>query len=191
QLKTRLAAGEERRLGHLFLACWAIVYLGFFSLAATKLPNYIVPAYPALALLAAVWVEAWLSQPNAASLARKLRRTWITLDLVGVGIAVGLPLAARYFLDANWNWTLGLAGVPLIAAAAACWRFSERGESHKAAIAFGAAAVALPLSLFGGAAVAVGRHQTSARFAELVHRHATGETPAIRACGYYRPSLVF
>ncbi|HXT60793.1 MAG TPA: hypothetical protein VN699_19300, partial [Pirellulales bacterium] len=33
--------------------------------------------------------------------------------------------------------------------------------------------------------------QTSARFAELVHRHATGETPAIRACGYYRPSLVF
>ncbi|HEV7225200.1 MAG TPA: glycosyltransferase family 39 protein [Pirellulales bacterium] len=189
QLKARLAAREDRRLGHLFLACWAAVYLGFFSLAATKLPNYIVPAYPALALLAAVWIEAWLSQPHAASLARKLRPAWITLGLVGVGVVVGLPLAARYFLDANW--ALGLAGIPLIAAAAACWRFSERGESRKAAIAFGAAAVAFPLSLFGGAAVAVGRHQTSARFAELVHRHATGEAPAIRACGYYRPSLVF
>lgn len=189
QLRSRLASSDDRRLGYLFLGCWVTVYLGFFSLAATKLPNYIVPAYPALALLTAAWIESWLSQQRATPLARKLRPAWIMLGLVGVGVAIGLPLAARYFLDANW--ALGLAGIPLIAAAVACWRFSERGEPRKAALALGAAAIVFPAALFGGAAVAVGRHQTSAHFAELVHRYATGESPVIRACGYYRPSLVF
>ena len=32
---------------HRFLACWIIVYFAVFSLSATKLPNYILPLYPA------------------------------------------------------------------------------------------------------------------------------------------------
>jgi 4-amino-4-deoxy-L-arabinose transferase-like glycosyltransferase len=157
-------------------------------LAATKLPNYIVPLYPALALLAAAWIETWLSQSQLTT-ARKLRLAWITLGLVGVGVAVGLPLAARHYLGGEW--TLGLVGVPLIAAAVACWRFSERGESRKAAMALAAAAIVFPTALLGGAGVVVGRHQSSERFADAIHRYATGEAPVIRACGYYRPSLVF
>ena len=34
---------------HRFLLCWVVVYLVFFSAAATKLPNYILPIYPAMA----------------------------------------------------------------------------------------------------------------------------------------------
>jgi 4-amino-4-deoxy-L-arabinose transferase-like glycosyltransferase len=34
-----------------FLYCWVVVYLVFFSLARTKLPNYILPLYPALAVM--------------------------------------------------------------------------------------------------------------------------------------------
>src|SRR5205823_2072733 len=42
-----------------FLLCWAAVWLGFFSLASTKLPNYILPAYPPLALLTARFLDRW------------------------------------------------------------------------------------------------------------------------------------
>ena len=36
-----------------FLIVWFLAYLIFFSIAATKLPNYILPLYPALAILIA------------------------------------------------------------------------------------------------------------------------------------------
>ena len=51
------------------LRVWAIfaaVAVAFFTLIQTRLPHYIAPAYPALALLTAVWVgdwiKAWLTQ---------------------------------------------------------------------------------------------------------------------------------
>src|SRR5205807_1022969 len=44
---------------HRFLVCWFALYLVFFSLAATKLPNYIAPLYPALALLTARYLIQW------------------------------------------------------------------------------------------------------------------------------------
>ena len=42
-----------------FLLCWTGAYLIFFSLAATKLPNYIAPLYPAIAILTARFLVRW------------------------------------------------------------------------------------------------------------------------------------
>ena len=44
---------------HRFLLCWFCAYLIPFSLIATKLPNYIGPLYPALALLSARFLMQW------------------------------------------------------------------------------------------------------------------------------------
>src|SRR5262249_5078237 len=44
-----------------FLLCWFATYLVFFSAAATKLPNYVLPLYPAVALLTAHFLERWRS----------------------------------------------------------------------------------------------------------------------------------
>ena len=38
-----------------FLLLWVVVIVGFFSLSSTKLPGYVLPVFPALALLAARW----------------------------------------------------------------------------------------------------------------------------------------
>ena len=40
-----------RGAGTLLVLSWIAVWVGFFSLAGTKLPSYVVPAYPALALV--------------------------------------------------------------------------------------------------------------------------------------------
>ena len=41
----------------LLLAVWAVVIFVFFSLSGSKLPGYIVPVFPALAILAAVALD--------------------------------------------------------------------------------------------------------------------------------------
>ena len=187
RIRRQLVSNDARRTGYLFLCCWFIVYLGFFSLAATKLPNYIVPAYPALALLTAAWLDAWLKDPQITS-AWKLRPAWVVLLLVGLGVAIALPLAARRFVEVPWS--VGLVAAPLVVAAIACWRWCEQGRARQVAWAFLAAAIVFDAALFGYAAVTAGAHQNSRQFAEQILRNASGE-PVIRSCGYYRPSLVF
>ncbi|RYG61916.1 MAG: glycosyltransferase family 39 protein [Alphaproteobacteria bacterium] len=48
----RALQGEDAGRALPVVAClWALVYIGFFSFSQTKLAHYIVPAYPALAIL--------------------------------------------------------------------------------------------------------------------------------------------
>ena len=42
-----------------FLLTWVYVYFVFFSLSETKLPNYILPLYPPMALLTARFLDRW------------------------------------------------------------------------------------------------------------------------------------
>lgn len=50
------------------VALWAVVFIGFFAASPFKLPHYALPAFPALALLAArVWDECIEALPGAAS----------------------------------------------------------------------------------------------------------------------------
>jgi 4-amino-4-deoxy-L-arabinose transferase-like glycosyltransferase len=109
-----------------FLTCWVLAYLVCFSLAATKLPNYVMPLYPALALLTARYLERWrtglLRPPGwliGASVAGLL--------LVGVGVGVGLAVAGGAVevpalrgrtLAGLGRWA-ALGAVPVVAAAVA------------------------------------------------------------------------
>jgi 4-amino-4-deoxy-L-arabinose transferase-like glycosyltransferase len=45
--------------GYRFLWCWIAVYLMTFTIAATKLPNYILPVLPPLALLIGRFLHQW------------------------------------------------------------------------------------------------------------------------------------
>ena len=71
-----------------FLACWIVVFVGFFSLAGTKLPNYILPAYPALALATACYVDRWITDPAS------IRSIWIKLSFASL-LVVGLDNGRR------------------------------------------------------------------------------------------------
>jgi 4-amino-4-deoxy-L-arabinose transferase-like glycosyltransferase len=44
---------------------WAAIVLIFFSIARTKLPNYILPSFPALAFLTGAWIETVVRTPEA------------------------------------------------------------------------------------------------------------------------------
>lgn len=184
----RVRLGRRDGQSYLFLACWAGVWLVAFSSARTKLPNYILPMYPAVALLAGAWIHGWLHRPGMAR-RRDLQGAWLSLALAGIGLAVALPIVAAKLLDGD-AW-LALTGLPLLVAAIACWRYSRAERPRAAATALLVAAACWCLSLFGWAAVRIDRLQTSAQFADTVRQNSAGQRPAIRAFGYYRQSLVF
>ncbi|HVX11899.1 MAG TPA: glycosyltransferase family 39 protein [Pirellulales bacterium] len=181
----RSVAGRER---YCFLVCWIVAYLVFFTSAATKLPNYVVPLYPALALLTAAWIDAWLAGTCPVP-ARALRSAWITLTLMGLALAIALPIAAQKLLGEGT--LLALIGVPLAVGGALGWWWHRRQQPGRAAVTFAVSAVLFALTLFGLGSVEVGRHQTSRYFADAVLDQTSNGPAVLRTFGYWRPSLVY
>jgi len=73
------------RDGILFLFCWAFVWVGCFSVAVTKLPSYIVPMYPAFALLTGIYIANWTEGKTL------VRPHWNKIAF-GIGIGVGMAM---------------------------------------------------------------------------------------------------
>jgi hypothetical protein len=68
----------------LFLALWALVVLVFFSVSGSKLPGYILPLFPALAVLAA----GYLVQSAGR---RMLIAQSLLIAAAGLALAIGAP----------------------------------------------------------------------------------------------------
>lgn len=78
----------------LFLSVWAAFTIGFFTLSASKLPAYILPAFPALAVLLAV---RWFGSPTREAPATAPVPPWGWR--VGLGVAAFvLPVAPAVVL---------------------------------------------------------------------------------------------
>jgi 4-amino-4-deoxy-L-arabinose transferase-like glycosyltransferase len=89
--------------GTLLLAVWIVTWIGFFSLAQTKLPNYILPAFPAAAVLTAAFLVGWARDDERAS--RFWMRTALALLTIFGVMAVG---TCRILPQLSWD------GVPLL-----------------------------------------------------------------------------
>ncbi len=87
-LPQSLAASVQRQAGafqpRLMILVWAVFIFLFFSYSTSKLPGYIVPIFPALALLTALFLEA---------ASRRQRMIFAgVLAVLGVGILVAVPV---------------------------------------------------------------------------------------------------
>lgn len=71
-----------------FFACWAVFPVLFFSLSQSKLPSYILPAIPAIALLCAVGTARAADQ-NASTLTFVAGGIGLTLLALGIAALVG------------------------------------------------------------------------------------------------------
>ena len=72
------------------ISCWVLVILGFFSLSQSKLPGYIMPTFPALALLAGYAMDRSLSERSGLSIGWKVQAIFfVLLGLIGFAF---LPL---------------------------------------------------------------------------------------------------
>lgn len=86
-----------------FLLLWVAVVFGFFTWAGTKLPNYIAPAFPAMAILVAGWWDRKMENENAMTI-RGDRLTFGLLGLLTVMFAAALLSVPRGIEWARMNY---------------------------------------------------------------------------------------
>ncbi len=87
QLREPASDANAVRLLRLAFA-WAVVPLLFFSLAATKLPNYVALEFPALALIAALYFERFMTRHGARSAI--VSAAFVPLAIGSVAVAMAL-----------------------------------------------------------------------------------------------------
>jgi 4-amino-4-deoxy-L-arabinose transferase-like glycosyltransferase len=115
-LARRGAWKDPRRV---FLLLWILWGLIFFSISANKLPGYILPLFPAAAVLMALGLEEVAdARPWLAACAALLVAFPLAAQVLPTAVAVGLFHAARPQFE--WTWLLPLA------VAAAVWILKDR-----------------------------------------------------------------
>jgi 4-amino-4-deoxy-L-arabinose transferase-like glycosyltransferase len=188
ELRRRIREQTRWRPADILIVSWFVVWVGFFSLASTKFPHYVVPAYPALALFTACFIDRWTRHIEIYGLLAR-NAAWITLAAAGVTILVVAPMVSRVHLQGEPR--LGLAGLPLILGAAACAWFTERRQVPRSLMTLTATAMAFFVAIFGVAAVQVDRHQNTARLAAEIQRRAPTGDVRIGTWHYFRPGMAY
>lgn len=173
----------------LFLLTWGGTYIGFFSLAGTKLPNYISPALPAFALLTAWWLDGWLRE-RGGSLVSLGWTSWVLIGC-GLAIVVAIPWAAHIYVPGEES--LGLLGAIWIAGGISSLLALRRKQKLGYVGAVATAAWVFAVGLFGVAAVRVSAHQQFPYLARILRTldAQLGVSAEIVAYDCLEPSWVF
>jgi 4-amino-4-deoxy-L-arabinose transferase-like glycosyltransferase len=189
--------GRRQRDAIQYLAWWIAVYLVFFSASSTKLPNYILPLYPAVALLTALFLDHWrrgLVEPPGWTIQASLAG----LVLMGAGVGVGMlivggvihlpPIRDRQ-LPGLEHW--GSAGLLLVLGGVVGWWTLHR-QRRDALIGI----TILTAFLFTGALAAWGgdaidRYKAPRALVQAIPADQTLREVRVAAYVYFQPSLVF
>jgi 4-amino-4-deoxy-L-arabinose transferase-like glycosyltransferase len=173
-----------------YLLSWAAATWLLFELVPTKLPHYILPAYPALAMLGALWAmrPALLEEARADRIARIA--ACVQFFLVTIALAA-VPIVAA------WKFGIGIAPLVVIGdgavgaiGAAATIILARRKALSAALLGILAAIVVYPI-LTLGLAPKLPPLWVSPQAAALIAKDGKSNDPPVVLAGYVEPSLVF
>lgn len=181
----------HRREGSVrFLLAWIIPAWLILELIPTKLPHYVLPFYPALAILCGAAITT-AARENATLLTRLPARAGAALWFV-----ITCLLAVLVFLYAPTEYGGGSGFlniallVPVIVAAGFAVFFIMRIDSENAAIAACSAGAILVIALYATILPGFERLMVSKKAAALL-ASAEVQPDRIAVAGYSEPSLVF
>ena len=207
----KIHAWRHRRVGRsaeLFLVAWFLPGWLAFEIAATKLPHYTLPMYPAVALLAARGLIAaargWAE--TRTTIARLGFGLWAGLGLVMVMAPAALGLvawrsgwigvaenAADPGLRRLADFEVLLATVAVLLAAAIvviAWRMTLSGRVLAAQLLALVPAVAGLQTAFGLVLPSMARAWITPRIVAELEAAGAGDRP-LAAIGYHEDSLIF
>jgi len=116
---------REWNPGMVFLACWFLVPILFFSLSDSKLAGYILPSFPPLALILGMRISRGMENPDHS---QRLRVSMILHLILSAAMALGAVLYFQKEYGGSWRVGLLLAFAILIPAFLA---FGFRGHCKR------------------------------------------------------------
>ncbi|TDR93855.1 ArnT family glycosyltransferase [Enterovirga rhinocerotis] len=180
-----LVLRERREDWACFLIAWVVPAWLIFEAVPTKLPHYVMPLYPALAIATVIAVSRGFSGPWRWG----AKLGFGALPLVAIGLTTVVTLGP-WWLDGR----LPEFGLPLMVAGCLvslwAWYLFVRAEVTRSLLASIAASVLMSVGVFGLAQPVLDSLRLSGRAAALA-RTAPCADPAVATLGYREPSLVF
>ena len=175
-----------------FLIAWILPTWIVFELVVTKLPHYVVPVFPALALLTA---KAIMEAPQLFQNARVLlaHRVGVIAFTAATMVICAVPLGARAYLGMPVSVGAGVAGAlgVCVLAAGALAAFRPSGPR---VLAMSSIAALFYAVVFHAVAPGLSPIWPSAKAAQVVAQadeFASCETVSVATAGYREPSNVF
>jgi 4-amino-4-deoxy-L-arabinose transferase-like glycosyltransferase len=173
-----------------FLVAWCGASWVMFEIVPTKLPHYVLPLYPALAIMSAAWILA----PRAQAAPRwQTALTYLAMAQFVVGLAalIGalIELPGLYGSGPPW-WLAAAAGLAGLLGIGAVVALLRRAPVAAAGLALSTVLVAYP-ALALGTAPRLTQLWISSSTAELVAKDARPGDPPPALAGYLEPSMVF
>ena len=174
----------RREKGARFLLCWIVPAWIVLELVITKLPHYVLPLYPAIAILIAGVVD-----PHVLARERWLVRGtgwWFFLPVIlGIGTIVLLVIFGRQLGLLAWPFAVGAMIFGLWA-----WRlYAADGAEHSLMRAM-VASILLAVSIYAVIIPSLTTAFPSVALARIV-RNADCGPALVATAGYQEPSLIF
>ncbi len=167
-----------------FLLAWLVPFWLVFEFFPTKLPHYVLPVYPAIAILlsAAVFADGLSRRPWARIVAGLIPLLATVLAVAGV--------TAVWIYQKEIAWLTLPLGILAAAAAVLCWKQLGQGRNVEAVMSCLATGLLLYWSIYAGA---IPRLQVIAISPRLAAAAQIPQCPHVQAAsiGFREPSLVF
>jgi 4-amino-4-deoxy-L-arabinose transferase-like glycosyltransferase len=172
-----------REPGAKFLLAWTIPAWIVMEIVATKLPHYVLPLYPSLAILIAGVVDSHMLSQRGWLVHGTL--WWLLITGIIAVLVIVTPIAVEHQI-AFLAWPL--AAVAVIFALRAWWLYDEDG-AERALLRAGLAAVLLSMAVFGAMIPRLPALFPANQVARYLR--SLDCVPQVAAAGYHEPSLVF
>ena len=174
----------RRERGTRFLLAWLVPSWIVFELVVTKLPHYVLPVYPAVAILIAGVIER----------GTLLRRSWLEFGTIGwllfPLLITGAAIAGLFM----FNGQLGLLAWPFAAGAVVfgvlAWRLYAVDGAELSLLRGLLASFLVVVTIYVVTVPALTRLFPSVLLAEAVAK-ADCRQPAVAAAGFIEPSMAF
>jgi 4-amino-4-deoxy-L-arabinose transferase-like glycosyltransferase len=174
----------RREPGAKFLLAWIVPAWIVFELVVTKLPHYVMPLYPAIAILIAGSVDArMLSRVRWLQIGPML---WFAVPVVlGIAGLLAITVIGRKFGLVVWPVVGGAIVMGLLA-----WRLYEVDGAEASLLRGATAAILVVFALCGLVIPSLTTLFPSDTLARILRGSDCAE-PLVASAGYHEPSLVF
>lgn len=172
-----------------FLVAWIVPTWLIFEIVATKLPHYVLPTYPAIAVLAAAaaFAPVGAAQGRWRIAGAVFAVIWLVASVVAAALGPALVWRFEHVID---PFLVATATIGLLAACAVLW-FAARGEAVRAFAAAAVAAVAVWPVTFGAAVPRLDHIWLAPRVVAAVEAVRACPDATLATSPYQEPSLVF
>ena len=167
-----------------FLLAWLVPSWIVFELVVTKLPHYVLPLYPAIAILIAGAVETKVLS----------RRPWMVRGVMWWFLVPAILSIVAVIAAVVIARDLALPAWPFFAAAIVCglfaWQLYEEDGAERAFVRATATSVLMAFGLYAVIVPSLKPAFPSVALAQVLHDSGCRH-PVVASTGYQEPSLVF